>query len=255
LDIGCPIIGGMEISEPIPLSQSLKSEPEIQHEQISGDETPNQNSISEKIGNVAANLAEKFNLPFKRGRGRPRKDGLPNKSAIPIRQAENNSGILPNHAAEIKTEISDLGGQNYSENNFSLFRELLGDTIKGAIATVDKVTSLLLKMAGATTSTVDKALTECYDEKANENLKRATDALLKKKNMRPENMEEINFYMAIGQVSAPRVTAIIAILQEIRKTNASRSREIVHLDKIRELEAELANFKGREKVVPVKFSV
>jgi hypothetical protein len=69
-------------SEPVPDSESQTILPI--NEQAPETSTPAQDSVLEKVKRAGHSIFEKHGVLFKRGGGRPRKDGSPNKLDIPL---------------------------------------------------------------------------------------------------------------------------------------------------------------------------
>lgn len=199
-----PAINSPENSAAIPTTQPANISP-AQNDLVTGTKNPSENSLSQKIGDLAGNLAEKFNLPFKRGRGRPRKDGLPNKSAIfPGNEPEKIISAAP---GEIPPKIPGIIYEPSPENVLpaqtnilpapdfaigALFRRVVCSSVKSAIGVCDAITRLFGKQAGCRTDFVEKCIAANKpEEKAIEEFTECLDLVLKKHNVQPKNAEEI----------------------------------------------------------------
>lgn len=87
-----------------------QSQPPPKNEPIPTEDSPPQTSFFDKIRNIGGSVFERHGVQFKRGRGRPRADGLPGKLDVPLSAPATALplGTRPDSANPDKIRISNL---------------------------------------------------------------------------------------------------------------------------------------------------
>jgi len=173
-------------------------------------ETP----VAEKILSAGEKIFEKFALPFKRGRGRPRKDGQPKGNDVPLAPAA--AGTPP---------VAPVAAAAVDSRYGALFSRSIGSAVRGVLDFAKKLVRKKAGQAGIDKDFTEKALIECEVEPAvmadfNESLQ----IVLEKYRVNTEYAPEIALAIATGRMAAPYVMLLKTFDDEIkRKKSAEKS--------------------------------
>ena len=119
-------------------AQSAAANATQENEQSAKVESPPSESITQKILNSAQGVFERHGVVFKRGRGRPRADGMPAKGDVPINAPLK---ALPACAAP-PTPLPDQAGLDPA-----LVRRCCSAVLKGVSGVLDKILFRKAKLA------------------------------------------------------------------------------------------------------------
>ena len=111
---------------------------------------PAQNSLAEKINGVASRVSAKFGIEFKPGRGRPKKDGSPKKSDIP----------LPADSAPVAEAPAPSAAFSRSPDDSNFIKKCFRAAFRGLFSALDKIVGGKAKDAGYAQPDIEKVVRE-----------------------------------------------------------------------------------------------
>lgn len=200
-------------AEQINLPQTGKIE--ITNENPGQNSPDNQNSTLEKLRSAVSGVVEKW----KPGRGRPRKDGQPKKSDIPVESSAQNIPVAPAPAPALaSTPVYSPAAE--------IFRKSVVSAVKGVFGIFKDLVKIKARAAGIDEVFTAKTLKEAApdDEKLN-NFCESLDAVLKKHNAQPKNAEEISLVINGVSLISPMVLLLSTFNQEIERKRALEAKQ------------------------------
>lgn len=196
------------VSESLPDRPALTpTENELPPTGIVAPETP----LGEKIFAAAGGVFDKFAVPFKRGRGRPRKDGSPKASDVPL--ADVPPGVPP--AAPVVAPVA-----NPAHNE--LFRRSVASAVRGVLDFAKRLVRSKAKQAGIDSSFTEKALSECdVEPQVMADFNDSLAIVLEKYNARTDYAPEIALAISTARLGTPYVLLLKSFNEEIARKRAA----------------------------------
>ena len=136
--------------ETIPPVGELENLPGLENQTSIPPASPAENSFSEKIVGAARGIFEKHGVKFRPGRGRPKKDGTPKISDMPLAGASSGAPAgAPASAAFVR-----------SDGDKNTVKSIIAAAVKGVFQAIDKVVRGKAEKAGYTPPDVEKIVRE-----------------------------------------------------------------------------------------------
>lgn len=219
-------------TQPQPAQPALIPPP--QNEPDSTGNPDSQTSIAEKIRRAGGAVVERAGLVFKRGRGRPRKDGAPGKLDMPITQGESAkpvavpapAGVAPDNVCNPPAASPRFG---------ELFGRSVVSAIKGVLDFADGLVTKKGTQAGLEPSFVQRVMREARPEP--QVLSDFSDALkivLDKRGVSVENAPEIALGVSVIRLAAPYWLVMQTFNAEIQRRR-SEGVGRVHIGEVKEM--------------------
>lgn len=206
-----------EIEELLPATDQGKPVESIQaNEPPTEANAADKPGVGERLGNLVSGLSEKFNIPFKRGRGRPRNDGKPKKSDIlfPVEPSEKLADVSGAPVVQAQIPPSTVGNPGRA----LVFRRAIVNAVKGAFGILKKLIRIKADAAGVDEKFTEKALASCEsDPTALTDFCDSLDAVLAKYNIEPKHCEEISLIVDGGRLLAPYALLLATFNAEIKR--------------------------------------
>lgn len=203
--------------------------------------------VIEKMRSAAARVFTEAGFEFAKGRGRPKncpvcRNKLPEKSAcracngtghVPGKLDGAVSGVPPLAAPDglpadspMHTPVAGLaagaGGAVADLSGVALFRRSVVASVKGALAMLGSCVGIYGRRAGCRPAFVAEKLKEAApDEAALNDFTDSLDAVLKKRNIQPENAEEWALAVNGVRLLAPYGQLVFEFRQEVRRQAAA----------------------------------
>ena len=179
-----------EITSPLPV---IPAETAPQNEQIPASETATSTSVVEKIRSASARVFAKHGIAFKPGRGRPKKDGSPKASDIPLEQVP--SPALPPVTVAATAPDTQTG---------ELFRRSVASAIRGVLDFAKNLARKKSSQAGIDREFADRALRECDPEpQVLTDFAESLETVLKKYDVKTDYAPEIALAVSVGRLASP----------------------------------------------------
>lgn len=161
------------------------------------------NSTLEKLRSAVGGVVAKW----KPGRGRPRKDGAPKISDIPLETEEKN----PVQAAPLVSTPDNSAVD-------SLFRKSIVSGAKGILGFLKALVRIKADAAGLDEKFVSKTLSECQPEPEDlENFSESLKIVLEKYNVKSEKAPEISLAINSAKLVAPYALLFSTFNAEIKR--------------------------------------
>lgn len=179
-------------------------------ELFSTTEAPVRGSLLERIRQTGARIIQNRGITFKKGRGRPRKDGTPSPTdevidAPPGFQHDQNP-VTFNPASPV------------DQATVSLCRRSIVALVKAIDWIAKEVIRIKADAASIDPAFTEKALKKAEpDPKALEDFQASLDAVLNKHNFKPENDEEWALAIDAGRLFAPYLLLLATFNAEISR--------------------------------------
>lgn len=172
-------------------------------------------SLVGKIGDALAHVAERHGLQFRRGRGRPRKDGSPNAAdrlVNPITGESIPAASDPALAATVPRPAS--------EGDFLLHRAIIG-TFQSVIKGVARYCRILAAEAGMKPEWVERNMATAEpDAEALADWSKSASLVMEKYGVRSEYSPEISLAVNTARLLAPYGVIIVELRAEIARRKA-----------------------------------
>lgn len=190
-----------ETLSPAPLDESADSQP----------------GLFGKIGNAVADVASRHGLSFKRGRGRPRKDGSPKANDTLVNTASGQSVPAADNPA-----LAAAVQPPAPATDFILHRTIIG-AFKGLLKALGKYVKKLAGDAEMSREWIDRNMAACEpDPEALADWSESAKVVMEKYNVRSEYSPEIALVVNTGRLVAPYGVMIIELRKEIALRRAER---------------------------------
>lgn len=232
---------------PAPASEKSAEKPSENHDSPARIPTVRKAGLVEKARSAAARVLSEAGFKFHKGRGRPKncpdcKNKLPEKSScrsckgtghVPGKLDGSISGVshlaapsgLPDDSPMHETAAAVAGGVDRAvadNDGATLFRRSVVRSVKGLLAILGSVVGIYGKAAGCRPAFVDEKLKEAApDEAALNDFTDSLDAVMKKRNIQPENAEEWSLAINGGRLLAPYGVLVFEFRQEVKRQAAA----------------------------------
>lgn len=203
------------LPSPAPAVEPSPDKPETTNDFKLQAPAPVETEIAKTVDSAASRVFEKFGVLWKRGRGRPRSDGLPAAGDVRLGPAPPGGVAVPMSAPGLVPAVPDP----YAAG---LFRRAFTQALKGTLGIVKSIERWLAEKAGIDGGFTERALKECEpDPTALEDWRESAEALLKKHGWSPENRaEEWAFALNTFRIFAPHAQLVVLFRQEIARRRA-----------------------------------
>lgn len=178
-------------------------------------------SVGEKIRGAVTPVFEKFSIPFRKGRGRPRNDGLPGKADVPL---------APAPVAAAPSPVADSPPIPLPVDNF-LLRRVVVSAVKGAKSFARYLIRGKARRAGLEDSFIERTLDAGKPEaEAWSDFEQSLGLVLKKYNIKTEHDELLACGADLVRLFAADIYVMRALDAEIER----RQRKEIEERRLRE---------------------
>lgn len=161
-----------------------------------------ENTNLEKIKRAGSAVFERFNLPFKKGRGRPRKDGQPGAADVPLGPVAGDD--LPADHTAARPAACPANPPAALPVDNALFRRAVVSAVKGILGFAKSLCRKKATQAGIDKEFTDKVLSDCEPEpEVMADFSESLETVLKKYNVNTEYSPEIALAVSAARLAAP----------------------------------------------------
>lgn len=175
-----------------------------------------------KISNAISGVAEKHGLQFKRGRGRPRKDGTP-KTTDTLVDADGKVVSPAVAAPALAAAVSPAGPPTVSQAVFH--RSIIGGA-KGLLKALAGYVRNLASRAGMESKWIERNMSAADpDPEALADWSESLKTVLEKYNVNTENAPEWSLAINTGRLLAPYGVMIVELRAEIKRRETASANQ------------------------------
>jgi hypothetical protein len=177
-----------------------------------------QNSIGEKIRHVGRKVFDAAGIPYRAGRGRPKKDGTPKISDIPLVGPSTTISAAPTVGQPVVPSPTPAHPTAFNPPCDALFRRSVASAVRGLLGAAKAFLRGKATQAGLDRDFTERAMREAEPEEiVLSDFSESLEIVLKKHNVQTENAPEIALAVALGRMAVPYAQLLKTLNAEIAR--------------------------------------
>ena len=182
-----------------------------QNEPVTTASDPSKNSLVEKVRRASSTVLAKAGITYRPGRGRPRKDGAPKISDIPLENPGASAPASPPPSVAVAAPADDT-------IHDALFARSVKSAVKGLLSFAKGLIKRKASEAGIDAGFTATALRECEpDAEVMADFSESLETVLQKYNVKTEYSPEIALAVSTARLAAPYWLLIQTFNAEIER--------------------------------------